>query len=407
MAAPSPLTPLTRKQLNVLIEQYVSSSLRPQRQEFANRRRRSVEVAKALAELQRGIGPATNTAYQGAAQTQGALAQGFTGEMRADAEADANAAVELLARLGAPQAQQDQVGAVGQGAPDAVYALGGAIPGGALAREGAAFAAAQNQLPATTLGRGQYEVAGLEREEAELDEQIPKLRQDFQNQLIGQELSKAELALRRDAQRLYEAQFVESARSNRADESAAGRRAWISEQNYQLQVRKHQSAMGKAADAGLRPNASLSKTYGYIVDANGDPILDVRGKRIPVKKSGGSGSNGMTPYQQSQQRRDAITEARSLRGEPVEVDSPLPGQGRYVAKPGAKGTIADPAMGQKTTNDPKKAQRDSDYTFPEAVSYVANAYNVSRTKARSWLIAAGWKPPKRKRKYTPKQKRPG
>ena len=36
---------------------------------------------------------------------------------------------------------------------------------------------------------------------------------------------------------------------------------------------------------GARPDPSLSKVYGYIVDANGAPILDAGGKKIPVKSS--------------------------------------------------------------------------------------------------------------------------
>lgn len=385
------LQPRNPSQLNKILDQWVAAALKPQRREFANRRRRTVELAKALADLQRDIGPATGEAYQSAARTQGALAEGFTGELRADAAADAAAAEESLRRIGAPEAQIGQVRSVGEGAADHAYFLGGYTPGQSLSREGASLAGAQNQLPATTLGRGQYDVMAIDREEGELDEGIPKLRQEFRNQLIQEEITKAELELRNRAQALYEAQYGETVRSHKVDEVQAKR-------NYELQVKKHKLDLREAAEKGQKPNAALSKTYGYIVDGDGNPILDGNGRRIPVAKSKKGG--GLTPKEQRQIRAEAIETARDLYGEPIPADE-LEGEGRFTAQPG-KSEFKD-----GTTNKPKNAMRDTEYTFAEATNFLVTTYGIPKAKARRFLIAAGWPPPKPKKTYTPGQKRPG
>lgn len=378
------------RRLEDLITQMVGAALKPQRQQFASRRRRTVELAKALADLQRDIGPSTNQAYQGAAQTQGALAAGFTGAMREGIESDARAAGEELRRLGAPEAQVSEVGGVGRGAADAAYAVGGYIPGQALAREGAGLAAAQNQLPATTLGRGQYDVRAIDREEAELDAQIPKLRQEARSQLIQEELSRAELDLRNRAQALYEAQYGETVRSHKVKERQSAR-------NYNLQVRKHELAMSNAQKEGRQPNAALSKTYGHIVDGNGKPILDANGKRIPVAKSGKGG--GISAKEQREMRQEGVKYAVELRGEPMEYEGPMAGvgAGKYIAnKPKGPGIIPAKSPGDlPTTNDPRQAKYDSQYDFAGAQRLLMNTYRISKTVATRWLIAAGWPRPRK------------
>jgi hypothetical protein len=191
MARPyNPLLPLTPRQQRAEALALLKAALLPERQGIKRARlqarqeseaaqRRMEGLSKGLAALQRDIAPQTLQGYQGAAQTQGALAQGFTGAMRSSAEADARAAGELLSRLGAPSSQISQVQGVGQGAADQAYALGGYIPGQSLASQGAAFSAAQRQLPATTLGRGQQQIGQLERarmeREKELDAQLADL----------------------------------------------------------------------------------------------------------------------------------------------------------------------------------------------------------------------------------------
>jgi hypothetical protein len=340
-------------------------------------------LAKALAELNRSVGPETSKAYQDAASTIGGLAGGFTGAARTAAEAEAEATAAELRRIGAPEEQIAKVSAVGRGAEDATYATGGALPAGALAREGAAAAAAANLLPATALGRGQMAVLDLDRQERELLDKAPGLRREFSNDLIEQKMKER-------AQALYEAQYGldvveagEKQRHNTATERAAARRAAVAEKNYQLALKRHGTAVSKAEAEGREASASLSKGRGFLVDKEGKPILDNKGKKIPFK--GDSKSGGLTPFQQTQQRQDAISEARDLRGDPKERSEldQIDGKGKYIGRDG------------RPTNDKKKAQYDTSYTFSEAQDYIVQAYGVTRTKARSFLLAAGWKPPRK------------
>lgn len=139
-----------------------------------------------------------------------------------------------------------------------------------------------------------------------------------------------------------------------------------------------------------------------MVDQNGRPILDSRGKPIPFKgppkskAAGAKGSKGLTPYQQSQRRSEAVTYARELYGEPIEVNRDNPrrvvAKGKYEAQPG-KSEFRD-----GSTNNPRKAQRATEYTFGEAQKLLMETYQVNKAKARSWLIAAGWSPPRPKAK---------
>lgn len=52
-------------------------------------------------------------------------------------------------------------------------------------------------------------------------------------------------------------------------------------------------AAGSSA-GGAKASASLSKALGYLVDANGQPIRDKKGRKIPLPEQ------GLTPYQQAQ-----------------------------------------------------------------------------------------------------------
>jgi hypothetical protein len=282
----NPLAPLTPAQLRAQASAELAALLLPSRQEVARTRkrvqqeaadqaRRAEGLSRALAELQRGIGPATNQAYQGAAQTQGALAQGFTGAMRSSAEADANAAAATLSRLGAPSSQISQVQGVGQGAADQAYALGGYIPGQSLAREGAAFSAAQNQLPATTLGRGQQQIGAIEKarrdRERELDDNLreltdkaPGLRSQIIDRLLQNEQAKTATQI--------QAEYLNVNRGNTAEDNL---RDWIELMGYDPRTGEPTAATRKGqADAAAKQQGVRSKS----VKAREDAFTATRGE---------------------------------------------------------------------------------------------------------------------------------
>jgi hypothetical protein len=204
-------------------------------------------------------------------------------------------------------------------------------------------------------------------------------KRSARQQRIDNRLAAKEAKLRERAQGLYERQFGETVRSNRAGEKIQ----WA---GLTLQSARAQADIQQAIADGKRPDASLSKAYGYIVDAGGAPILGRNGKRIPVAKS-------KTTAKQRESYRDAVGEARDLRGDPIENSDVGPlAPGQFVARPGAKGVYPGRAGLPATTNDPNKARRDGGMGFNEALSYLQESYGLSRAQARKALIAAGWKP---------------
>ena len=99
-------------------------------------------------------------------------------------------------------------------------------------------------------------------------------------------------------------QKIKIAQQN-ANTAAARAAATAAYQQMEAQLRQEgiTAANTRAANAlkakmaqGARPDPALSKEYGYIVDATGKPILDAKGKRIPVKSTSKSSSkSGAVP----------------------------------------------------------------------------------------------------------------
>lgn len=265
---------------------------------------------------------------------------------------------------------------------------------------------------------------GLDRQQLGLNRL--QANRDYKMSLRELALNARDVRVRERAQRLYERQFGEEVRSNKEQEAIewaqveirnAEQRAEVEEaikegtmpdatlsKVYGYVVDKFGNAIpgpnggrikvakDKKVDDTRLPDPALSKVYGYVVDGRGRPILR-NGKRIPVAKSPSKKGSG-SKY------ADAVEEARELRGSPLENPNMGPAApGKYLARPGAKGVFPakkDPATGREmfpaTTNDPKKARHDAEYTFAEAQAYLMDVYGIPRAAARRALIRAGWKP---------------
>lgn len=113
--------------------------------------------SQALADQLRGVSGQVQQNYQGAAQTLGGLAQGFSGGFSQAIGGSQSAAGNALALTGSPQSIAGDPAA----AADVLYGVGGFIPSEAMAREGAAFSSAAAHLPATALGRGQEQFGAI------------------------------------------------------------------------------------------------------------------------------------------------------------------------------------------------------------------------------------------------------
>lgn len=314
-------------------------------------------------------------------------------------------------RLGAAQDEagqfiQSQTGMEGGGheldvdaARKALYATTGSIPGQEQIEIGAASGMAAAGMPAVAARATQQEVvtrmAQAAAEDGEFRDKLiaavakrPELYQDALSELY--EIEKAKFGIYEANKRLKldQQKLALETRAERANEKALGiknqqanRTLKLRENELRLREKKYGLDVQKAEKAGRKIDAAASKVIGYVVDVNGDPVLNAEGKRIKVVQSAGDKAK-----QTRKDRMDAITEARSLRGKVVSADRDLH-QGQYVARPGAKGVFPD-----GSTNDPSKALRRDGMSFPDAVTYIVQKYGVSRSVARSWVIASGWKP---------------
>ena len=158
-------------------------------------------------------------------------------------------------------------------------------------------------------------------------------------------------------------------------------------ENVKLAYAKEGADINAAIAKGQRPSAANSKVYGYVVDQNGNPILNASGGTIKVVKTT---ATKQTSYQK------AVSDARTLRGAAQEAPPEWGADGIYLAAPGAKGAgvfAATAGVPAATTNDPKKAAYDTSMTFNEAIKYIMDLRGISRDAARKALIASGWKPP--------------
>jgi hypothetical protein len=72
---------------------------------------------------------------------------------------------------------------------------------------------------------------------------------------------------------------------------------------------KAEAEAGASGSGAAKASASLSKALGYLVDSYGQPILNGKGKPIPIPKE------GLTPYQQAQIEATKVREARYVDNE--------------------------------------------------------------------------------------------
>jgi hypothetical protein len=369
-------------------------------------------LASAAAQMQQGIGPGIQGAYGAAAGQVGDLAKGFTGALADRMGAGQEASVAAAQAQGAP------VGALGPNVDaqrDVMYGLGGYIPGADLARQGAAAATWGQGLPSITAAalsgdfrRAMHEAAAQDDEYAQQLIQhaakFPAERDRALEELRGYELEKKKFAfdqqqatrehglnvrqvgIQERAQGLYEKQFGEEVRSTRVKEKLAAHELILEGQKLALDRKEYVADVKNAAKKGRQIDASASKVYGFIVDKQGNFVLDKKGRKIKVKAAKGSSSG-------TQEERNpygaAVEAAKTLRGEPLEAPSDKlpPPRGQYIARQGIRGVFPD-----GTTNNPALARRDADMTFAEAQGYLQARYGLSRAKARQALVASGWKP---------------
>jgi hypothetical protein len=327
-----------------------------------------------------------------------------------------------------------QTGGTDPGAPtvdpsavqNAIYAQGGAIPATEETEMGVASANAAAGMPAVVqraadediqqrMAQAASEDADYRQQLLDLNAQRPGLVQDAVDRLNAIEDRKRGLA--QDAQdredKKKQQEFENSLalgdqqrqdRAELAQEAALGDRAAaaklaamdradrtaIAKTQLKLKQAKQAADLRDAEAKGHKIDAAASKVMGYVVDVEGNPVLDSHGSRIPVQQS---------PKDKKKSHQTAIKQAGEkalgLRGNAVKaaelVKKPNgktgPPAGQYAGRPGAKGLFPD-----GTTNDPNRAQHDGGMTFNQAQAYLMQTYGLSRAEARKILVATGWRP---------------
>lgn len=365
----NPWAPLSDRQLEAETNRRVGNLLNPQldttRRDTASKIASIQAAAKAAADILASHAGATGDAYHQATQDVAGLGGGYSQGMRDRIAAQQKTAADFAAQQGAPAGGTQGVDAAELG--DTVYHGGVAIPGSSLASQGASASALENEMARMPALQGQQDVAVAAREgtQALLDlaAKRPELHDQVMDMLFKREMDKLQGRIQQQAQDTLSGQFGETVRHHVADETLSNERNRISRLKYQEQVRAHNLAITKAKSEGRQPNASLSRAYGYIVDADGNPILDKNGKHIPVNSSTTAKSKKQKTNAQYQK---AVGEASSMFED---------------SQPGPPDQYGDPTP-------PDRAWR-----WGNALRYLMNRYGIPRARARQALITAGFKPP--------------
>jgi hypothetical protein len=342
----------------------LSQLLAPDKKLLANQVEARTSLGKALAGVYKGVSPAVSRAYDQAAQTTLGAGAAFSGSLRdtlASNDADLAAYLDKIAPGSA------QVATPGGAAADALYGSAGYIPGTSLSREGAAAGAAAARLPATAAGQTAVDVGRIQREGiaalmAKRAELIPSLMQ---------------IGIQEQAQNLYGRQFREEKRQNK-------REFKLAVAGLKLQQAQEARMLQGMVQDGLQIDSSASRVLGYVVDKNGNPVLNKHGDRIKVADSASKGDK-------KKAFQSAVGDAKDLRGDPIQNQNQGPAApGQYIAAPGAKGVFQGGGGFPATTNDPNKARWDTKMPFGQAIQFLSKHYGISRKRARAALVAAGW-----------------
>lgn len=216
-AAANPTRLLTPQQIGALADQLAQGDILPQQQAVEREQEQLAQqgaqqqalignLTQELGGLTAGIAPSIQTAYRQAANDQAAWAQGFSGGMEEIASAEAARNAAQLAQLGAPAEQIAQIEGQGEGAGNVLYGQGGYLPATSLGQQGAAFEAFGAQMPGIVARMGQQDVADavanqaaaqkdLAGRAADIAAQLPSLRRQYVQTLLGNEMDKLSLRL--------------------------------------------------------------------------------------------------------------------------------------------------------------------------------------------------------------------
>jgi hypothetical protein len=242
-----------------------------------------------------------NTGAQALAAYGGSIAQGeaqqLSGEQKANA--DFNEAQVGPAATATPAAGAIDPSKVAA----ATKALGADIPAAQQAEIGVASATAASGMPAVVARATQEQVAHrlaeAATEDADYRSQLVDLAgqrggiymealdhlHSIEHDKFGEWEARQRLKLDQDQLKLQQ-------RAQAANEKIAGVKLGQAQQSLDIRqgqltlaTQKEANDLNDAIAKGAKPNASLSKVYGYVVDSDGNPILNAAGQKIKVAKT--------------------------------------------------------------------------------------------------------------------------
>jgi len=390
---PPPIRFYNAKQLGQQANRQVAASIKAQQapillqQQQADARARAAQAAisgfgTAAAGILKDVAPMAGAAYQDAAAAQGNLAAGYSGQMAQDVQqqvAQHQAMIDQLAP-GGQLAGQDTTGM-----QNAMYALGGYIPGASNEAQAAAAITQASQQPGISVGQTMNTLTGAQAQQTQADEQYtqdmlnlaaqePQLRQQIMAELQKNELDKRSAYIQQQAQNALtgyrNAQVrqgqqrinIEQANAITARERANTSRL-IQQQGLILRGRQIDISARNAATAAARLGGidySGSKARGYLVDHAGNAITDPKtGKHIPVAAAVYGGRSGANTGPGSTDWKAAWKHVQSTWIDPGIAGGPTPGFSRPP--------------------------------FHQMIKILVNAYGLSRANARKVLFRSGIK----------------
>lgn len=382
-----PFGPLTTAQINARAAAEARGELAPQQAEIRRQQAlaereaeaqqsRIAAFSQASAQMLGEMAPEVSKGYSTAVQDIGDLSQGMSAGIRSDLSAQQAADAAYAAKMGQPTGSEISAAGVG----DTTQMLTGVVPGSSLAGMGAAATEAAAAAPQVSLAAGRQELsramaaARTQRDDyaqqlIKLAAQFPGLKAQALDALNKYEIDKANY---REAVRQNNRNYALQLRAELANEAAASgltpyqqaqldlaNKKYAAEYKYKYaSLRfKTQQAADKAKAAGKQIDVPMSRAVGYVYYKDG--TFD---KSIKVQQY--RGGTGDTHTKALVNKSKAVTAANktayetavSLIGTPVPA-KPGPGhrhpQGRYIARPGARGVFPD-----GTTNDKKKAAKE-------------------------------------------------
>jgi len=388
---PPPIRFYTPKQLRGQANKQVRASIAAQQapivsaQKLADARATAaqqamLEFGQTAAGMLKDTGSRIGEGYRTAGLAQGQLAQGFSGQA-------AQAVQEQVDRSQAIINQQAPGGQLAapdvQGMQNTMYAEGGYIPGSSLEEQAAAANRWGAEQPGIQLAATREDVGQAQRQQVVDDQQYvqqmldlaaqePQLRSQIMQQLQANELAKRSAWVQQQAQNMVQQRFNVSSRQAQQRINIEQQRAniyarqgqarlYLQAQNLKLAQARDARAVRQALIQGHRIDSAASGRAGYLIDRNGDAILNKQGKHIPIYQTGGSGAGGSKTGPGSTSWKEAY---------------------RYAQKTYIRQNIAP------NTPDPLFHRP----PFPKMVTYLAGSYGLTRGQARKLLVGMGIKP---------------